>query len=445
MSKIIIAGAGCGGIVAAVKLAQGGHDVTVFERSKREDMGHPQTDAFELDTFDYAGIPAAPYFKRGKNILTFVPSDRAVTPLTVPDTDVLSYLVDRKELAEYLLSLAEEAGAKLIFETAVEGALTSGNRVIGIKTDTQGDIYGDLVIDSCGVFSPLRSSLPDFTGVDREIKKYDVLYTYRGYFNRLTDKGEPRTNYNIYLNDNGNVGFNWLVTELNRVDALICRFRKISDSDVLETLRRVHEENGHMGTELVYGGTHAVIPVCQPLAILVADGYAAVGDSAFMTYSVKGSGITYSMKAGAMLARTVMNDTLGFYTAETLWDYEKTFFKEIGFSACRIALMKNMLPYMTAEQVSDLFRQNIVTTEELAKLFEEKLDAVLNAKGIQTVREKMRLVRDNALLKDVFSSLAVWMGKFAVVEAAFPNKYDYQDTMKWCKRYNEFFDSIRAE
>lgn len=445
MSRIVVAGAGCGGIVAAIKLAEGGHEVTIFEKSKREDMGHPQTDAFELDTFDYIGIPEAPYFKRGRNILTFVPEDKAIAPLTIPETDTLSYLVDRKELVEYLLALAEEAGVKLVFETAVGEALMSGNRVIGIKTDTQGDIYSDLVIDSCGVFSPVRSSLPDFLGVNREIKKYDVLYTYRGYFNRIPHTAEPKTNYNIYLNSDGKVGFNWLVTEFERTDALICRFHKPSDSEILEILRQMHEENEHMGTELVYGGNHATIPVCQPLAILVADGYAAVGDSAFMTYSVKGSGITYSMKAGAMLADCVMNDALGFYTAEVLWDYQKTFFKEIGFSACQIALVKNMLPYMTTEQVNSLFRQNIISTEELAILFEQKLNAVLNAKGIQTVREKIRLVRDNALLKDIFSSLAVWIGKFAVIEAAFPNKYDYKDALKWCKRYNEFFDLIRAE
>ncbi len=444
MSKIIVAGAGCGGIVAAIKLAQGGHDVTIIEAKQREAMGHAQTDAFEYDTFEYIGIPASPDFNRGKNVITFVPGDRTITPLTIPELDNYSYLVDRRELVEYMLSYAEEVGVKLVFNEAAEGVLLSGNRIIGIKTD-KNNIYSDLVIDSCGVFSPLRESLPDFAGIKREIKNYDVLYTYRGYFNRLPEAEEPETTYNIFLNDNGNVGFNWLITEPERVDALICRFQKPTDDDVLKALRELHEENNHMGTELVYGGAYAAIPVCQPLAKLVCDGYAIVGDSAFMTLALKGSGITYSMKAGFMLADAVMNDEQGFYTAETLWEYEKAFFKEIGFSACRIALMKNMLPYMTSEQINDLFSKEIITTDELSTLFEEKLDAFMNAKGLQTIKEKIRLVKDNALLKDAFSSLAVWMGKFAVIEASFPNKYDYRNALKWCTKYNDFFDSIRAE
>ena len=34
MSKFIVAGAGHGGVVAAMKLARAGHDVTIFEKSK---------------------------------------------------------------------------------------------------------------------------------------------------------------------------------------------------------------------------------------------------------------------------------------------------------------------------------------------------------------------------------------------------------------------------
>jgi hypothetical protein len=100
---------------------------------------------------------------------------------------------------------------------------------------------------------------------------------------------------------------------------------------------------------------------------------------------------------------------------------------------------------MTSEQVNDLFRKEIITTEELTTLFEQKLEAVMNAKGLQAIKEKIRLVKDNALLKDAFSSLAVWIGKFAVIEASFPNKYDYRNALKWCVKYNDFFDSIRAE
>ena len=45
----------------------------------------------------------------------------------------------------------------------------------------------------------------------------------------------------------------------------------------------------------------------------------------------------------------------------------------------------------------------------------------------------------------IFTNVAMWMGRFAVIEAGFPGKYDEDDIKKWSSKYNEFFDSIRAE
>ena len=50
------------------------------------------------------------------------------------------------------------------------------------------------------------------------------------------------------------------------------------------------------------------IPVRQPLAVMIADGYAAIGDSAFMAIPINGSGIGCSMRAGKMLADAVIAD-----------------------------------------------------------------------------------------------------------------------------------------
>ena len=51
MSKIIVAGAGHGGVVAAIKLAEAGHDVTIFEKSKEGCIGLPQSDVAEKSAF----------------------------------------------------------------------------------------------------------------------------------------------------------------------------------------------------------------------------------------------------------------------------------------------------------------------------------------------------------------------------------------------------------
>lgn len=444
MAKIIIAGGGNGGLVAAINLARANYDVTVFEEKEKQDTGMHQTDAVDMNAFTYADIEVPHHFRRGKNEITFFPQNSNIGSLTLPPQNDISLLVDRKELAEYLFSLAEKTGVKINYGEKVESAVVLGSRVVGINTSS-GTHYADMVIDGCGVHSPVRNSLPDSFGINRPITKYDVVYSYRGCFNRIADAPVPKTDYNVYFNDNNSQGFCWLITEFDRVDALICRFHKPEDNEILKVLNNLHEENAHMGLDLVYGGDHGIIPVCQPLSTLVCDGYAAVGDSAFMTVALKGSGLAYSIKAGKMLANAIIADTKCFYTQETLWNYQKTFFKEIGFAACTLAICKNMLPYMTADDVNKLFELKLITTEELSALWQNKTEALLSTKGVAKIKEKLRLVRDEPILKNLFTNLALWMTKFAVMQTAFPNKYDKEDIEEWNEKYNKFFDSIKRK
>lgn len=444
MANIIVAGGGTGGIVAAIKLAKTGHTVTVFEKNGKNNIGLPQSDVFSPDALEYADIPLPESFPLGRNRLTFISSGKDTAPLTFPEPGSDSIIVDRRDLAEYLFSIAESCGVHIIYNSIVISPIILGSRVAGIKTSL-GDFYADLVIDACGVDSPLRTKLPAFMSIERSIRKYDVISTYRAYFERDLSAVQPKTDYNIYLKENGSSGFSWVVTNSNTVDVLIVSFTELTNEQVLEKLQELGNENPHIGKNFLYGGLYGKIPVCEPLAILVADGYAALGDSAFMTYSVKGSGLDYSIKAGVMLADTVNEDTDGLFTAESLWDYERRFFKEIGFTACRIALLKNILPYITAEEIDDLLKSEIITTEELADIFENKIDTLFGSQGVALVKEKIKLIRENTILKEKFSAFLKWIGRLTVTEAAFPNKYNRKDVAKWAQKYNEFFTSIQKQ
>ena len=48
--KILVAGAGHGGLAAAGLLAKQGADVTIFERGTEEGLGYDWTDIFNLDS-----------------------------------------------------------------------------------------------------------------------------------------------------------------------------------------------------------------------------------------------------------------------------------------------------------------------------------------------------------------------------------------------------------
>ena len=442
MAHIIVAGAGHGGLVAAIKLAQSGYAVTVFEKSQKCNMGLPQQDVFDKDTFEYIGLPAPKNITICKNQLTLVPSEKDIAPLTLPQPENEAIFMERKVLINHLLKLAEKNGIKIHYNCPVIEPIILGSRVAGVKT-SEGDFYGDIIIDACGVESPVRNSLPNFMNINREIKDFDVIYTYRAHFEKSLDIPDPDTNYDILAQVDGTVGFSWVVTEDEFVDILICRFKPLEQNEVLTELQRISESYPHISKKFIRGGQFNKIPVCQPLGVLVADGYAAVGDSAFMTYPIKGSGISYAMKAGAILAETIANDTNGLYNVETLWEYQRRFFKEIGFSASRLALMKNLMTYFTAQEINDILKSGIFTTEDLSQIMTNKLDNLFGTAGRALIKDKIRQLRENVILKEKFSNFAIWMGKLAVTETYLPNKYDRKDVQKWVDKYNEFFDSIR--
>lgn len=443
MSKIIVAGAGHGGVVAAMLLAKEGHDVTVYEKSSEGECGLDQRDSLDATALDYAEIEIPEHFNAPSNQITFVPLDKEVSPVTIPvNENYRNLTVERKEFINYLISLAKEAGAKFVYNTEIESPVMLGSRIAGIKTNL-GEITGDLIIDACGLHSTLRENLPEFTHIERETGPYDTLHAYRAYFKKIPGVPDPENKYNLYILEDGTEGFRWAITEENFVDVLLIRFPELTYSDVAEGLRIVNEFNPQMDKEMIRGGKFTEIPVRQPLSVMVADGYAAIGDAAFMTYAVKGSGMAYSIKAAKMLADTVIEDSEGLYNAETLWNYEKRFFKEIGFSACNIAIAKNLLPFMTAKEVNDMFKMGLISTDELEALIRGEMP---KAKIPAYIRDKIKILGDVPEFRGHMMNLLGWVGKFATtVEPGFPEKYSRENVIKWAEKYNKFFYSIKRK
>ena len=55
--KIAVIGMGQGGMVAAIKLAKAGYDVTIFEKKSEEDVSYPWRDDIRFDIFDIVDLP----------------------------------------------------------------------------------------------------------------------------------------------------------------------------------------------------------------------------------------------------------------------------------------------------------------------------------------------------------------------------------------------------
>lgn len=146
-------------------LAKKGFDVTVYEKCERKDIGYDWTDIFDRKAFAAIGMDMPSDDKWClKNDMTFYGPNMTMALVQNTPVDQLEIQMERKVLYDCIIEYAENCGVKFEFGNAVEAPIMLGNRVVGIKTE-KGDVFGDLVIDSCGMNSPVRGQLPEYLGI----------------------------------------------------------------------------------------------------------------------------------------------------------------------------------------------------------------------------------------------------------------------------------------
>lgn len=442
--KILVAGAGHGGIVAAYYLARDGYDVTVYEKGEEGKLGHDQGDSIHLDGFEKSGIPIPKAWFVKRTPIAFCVPGTDLEPLVQADNEnAYNIEIDRNALYEHLISLAVSEGVRFVYNCEVISPIILASRVVGIKTSL-GDFYGGLIIDACGLYSPLRSNLPESFHIKSGVGKYDVLSAYRAYFERAEGAEEPALRYRVSLMPGELCGISWIVTNEDNVDILIGAFDGINEEQIEKYLDLYRKENACLGEKLIRGGKVLDIPVRHPLSIMVADGYAAVGDSAYMTVPVKGSGIGYSMRAGKMLADCVIGDKAGLLNRETLWKYQVDFYKEIGSQAAILTIAKSLFPALTADVIDYAFREKILTSEDMA-LFgnEQGLIKVLLSVKIGDLTGKAKKAVTNPEIRKIISYIAKNVAIYMMIDRSFPEKYDGPAIEKWADSYDNFFENIK--
>lgn len=436
--KIIVAGLGHGGIAAAALLAKEGFEVTVYEKKAEGTLGYDWTDIFAPKALEIAGIGMPPEDKyEYKEDMTFFGPTSNVSLKQHVAPDKREIKMERRDIYEHLINHALSCGVKIEYECEVIAPIILGSRVVGIQTE-KGDVYGDLVIDACGMNSPVRTNLPDWFSVEKEVARNEKITIYRAFYNVASEE-EVEAKFKVMLFAGGELGVNWVASEENHTDVLIGRFSDFDIEKVESFTEYLRQSNPRLGTERVRGGQFVEIPVRQPLSIMVNDGYAAIGDSAFMTVPLIGSGIANSLKAAAILAETVIKDKNGAFTADTLWRYQVEYYKQIGAGLAPLACGKLLLLGLTAQEVDYVFDSGIINDDDVtmdadftslggAIKFDPK-DMINKAKGV---------CRDPELLKKIVAC-GVKMGKVSAACAMMPKKWNRDRVKAWAKVYNYSF------
>ena len=433
MRKILVAGAGHGGIVAGIILARKGYDVTVLEAGQRKDMGWDWHDMMVLSVFDDAGIDRIP----AEYILPAIPMSyyspdkkgRIATPVTTnPD---LVY-IDRKGLSKHLLDEAEKSGVKLKFGVKVLCSVVNNGRVTGVVADNgkKKERYeADLVIDAAGMDSPVRKSLPQLCGIQNIIPDSQTFFVYRAYFER-PEGLEDKDPYGVYLFHCKNKGMDWAIVDENFVDLLIGSFGFIDDTVINNALEDFKEEFHLEGKKLIRGGVIGKIPLRNTLSKFVCDGYAAVGDSAAMTEPMSGSGITLSMAAGIQLAQRILEIGDGDFSTENLWKYEYEYLTKNGMRYMGDENLKNTLKLLSADDINYFINNGIIGEAELRS-------GGIQIKDASDAIDKIRKFIPKAYVLPTLSKILTKNNAAAKVKKLLPETYDEEKFLQWQKEYNK--------
>lgn len=436
--NIVVAGLGHGGIVAAALLSEKGYNVTVYEKSSEGSLGYDWTDMFDPKSLEFAGLPMPPAdkFKYKENMTFCGPSSKKVLTqyITEKNRDII---MERKDIYTYLINIALEKGVKIVYDCEILGPLLAGDRVVGIKT-AKGDINADMVIDSCGMNSPVRRNLPKALNVQNEIEEGGKIIIYRAFYNKCSDD-EILGKFKIVLFAGGKPGISWVASHEDYTDVLIGRFKEFDREEAAEFTEFLRRSNARLGDDRLRGGQFAEIPVRHTLSVMVADGYAAIGDCAFMPMPLIGSGIANTIRAAKILADTIAKDTNGFYSAESLWEYQVEYYNKVGGVISTLECVKNSLVKLTPQDVDYLFASELVTSDDMKIIaglsdINEIIDAI--KKGVP---QKVKSIKNNKHLVSVVSEIGADMCKVLVALSYMPKKWDREKVAKWAKHYDKAF------
>ena len=368
MKKIIVAGAGHGGLIASYHLAKAGYDVTVYERNNRDRLGHDWHDYLDMTAFSGAGIPEPDesLYRHGAHQAFRNPKGNVKIEVEYKDD---ARVMDRKELYRYILSLCDEAGVKFLFGTEISGVLFDNRKITGLKIIKDGEeekIYADLVIDAAGMYSVVRRKLPAYCEIQREIEKKDIFHVYRAYY-KNSEPVHIEPSYIMDLFHMNRPGLDWTIFEEDYTDILLGKFGaagELTQDEIDAAVTSYKKDYPFITDEIVRGGVVRDIPIAKMLPMIVAEGYAAVGDSAAMTIPLNGSGIVLSMKAGKILADTIIES--GKTDKKSLWKYQYRYFTTLAKDYVLVCKLKDFFTFVDGALIDYFLEADILTAELLA-------------------------------------------------------------------------------
>jgi len=388
---VIVAGGGLAGTIAAQSVSYYSNQklsVLVIDRNsefmpgRKSFSGWTCGDAVSKEAVDYmAERIKAPWSEpeiehHVKGVMAFSPDRQTAIPF-----DGAGYMLNRQKLPEVQNKRAKKRGINFEFEINLTGLLYDDNQVIGVegidnKTKEPFKKTSKVVIDTTGITSMLRNGIKNTTKIEKKIDRRDIESTgrYIMYFeNGQEDLTEFDPDYCIIHLDQDIApgGYGWvfpkgqnkvnigLGVEKSLLDQRNARLRK---TDTVSSLidqyvaRNRAMKNPKLSEDPIDKNNatgNFQVSVRRQNDCLVANGYAIVGDAAWMPKPLDAGGIGPALVAGTIIGKCVVEAIeSGDVTEKGLWKYNKEFINEYGYKTAGLEVFRRLIQTLTNDQIS---------------------------------------------------------------------------------------------
>ncbi|MGA2874258.1 MAG: NAD(P)/FAD-dependent oxidoreductase [Nitrososphaerales archaeon] len=388
---VIIAGGGMSGLITASSIAVHSKQkarVLVVDRNpptepgKKTINGWTCGDAVSKKSVDYIfenlgiryGTPELEHQVEG--VLLYSPDHETKVLF-----DGVGFILNRKLMPKRQVEDATKLGVEFAFNVAIDEVYAEDGYVRGVigrdtKNNTSFKKTARMIIDSAGSATTLRRSLPIKSNIDIEIDRDDLESTGRYIFEFESGAEDPTwfdsryaiIHFDQYLAPGG---YCWTFAKgKNKVNiglgvqksALDKRNTKYGKKDTLQSLIDEYvKQNKSLKNPIQSpdendaGNTKGSwqVSVRRHNDCLVANGYAIVGDAAWMARPVDAGGMGPAIYAGVILGKIVAqaieaNDT----SEQALWQYNVDYMNFYGFQMASFEILRRYLQTLTNEQIS---------------------------------------------------------------------------------------------
>ncbi len=437
MSKIVIIGANQGALVAGELLGKQGYEVVIYEKNKKENVSYPWHDNMTPATFERIGIPLPPEsvaVKKDKD-WTFIPPDKKTSFSMKVPADKRDIKVLRRPLNDWLYERTKDF-AQINYETEVKCVICENGKVCGIELCDGTKIQSDLVIDCGGANSSVREKLPEELGIETRLDPHCTFQVRRTFFKRNSNAPAPEKSHNLYMRHLGEKGITWCADypDDDVVDVLVGRIDELTNETYNRALTDIKATYPIVGDEIACAGELVVIPLRHAASLMAADGYVILGDSAFMTIPLMGSGMASSMLGAKILSEIL--DGKDDFTKPNLYRYQAKYMQEIGGKNSGIDVLKNWMIDIDADKLSFLMNKQIIGEKEFS--------SAGSGNGVQLSFGDImqKLIAGIGHLPMLFNLIGATtkMKKQMAIGKAIPEAWDEQAFTAWQKEYENNFN-----